>query len=591
MKPGPNSHWVTGPPGWLAAAILIAAQLATAAYFLTDRSPGTAAAWTGFPLDDAWIHLVYGRAVATGGLPCYNAGTPEAGFTSPAWMLVCAAAHWLAAALRLDIVVVVKFLGICAAAAMTLGIYAVTRIITNDRWGPLLAALLTALTPALAFSQIAGMEVCLAPACGLWSLYALRREKYLLTGLLLAAAFWARPEMIVLGALVVLAVLAVWRTRALRDKRAALLKLTLPLFVAAALWSGYCLAVTGRPLPNTFYAKFVAASPSGFVTILREILWPLPANALLAGLLLYVLGIVALLRRRGAVLLIALLFPWLFFLAIALSRQMLPGSGAYYYWLRYAVPGIPFLYIALGAGWSLLWQARPAAEAQPPAPAPSTTARQPGTTRSPAPGRSPAPARSPAARSPAPTRSPAQTRRPTRARLAALPPSTPQLRPPTSSTILAARAIAILLAVLSFVPVPGPLRQQREQYAWNCQNINEVQVAIGQWLAANTPPDARVVVVDAGASRYFGQRRTIDLIGLNFHTLEDQDKLGQLLSSPLAMRNFLRSQNAQYLSIFPDLFPAKPESQRLFRGVFHARSPHYTVAEAVQNTMVVLALR
>jgi arabinofuranosyltransferase len=542
MTPGPKLRWVAGPPGWLAAVILITAQLAVAVYYLTDRSPGTAAAWTGFPLDDAWIHLVYGRAVATSGLPYYNTGAAEAGFTSPAWMLVCALAHWLAALFRADVVTVLKVLGIGAGVAMTLGVHKVTRAAANDRWGPLAAGLLTAFTPALAFSQVAGMEVCLAAALGLWALYALQRQKYLWAGLLLAAAFWARPEMIVLGALVVLFMLAAWRTRVLCDRRTALLKLVLPVVIAGALWSGYCLAVTGRPLPNTFYAKFSDTYPAGFITIVREILWPLPFNGWLAGPVLYVVGAIALLRRRSAVCLLALLFPWCFFLATALSRQMPPGSGAYYYWSRYAVPGIPFLSLALGAGWSWLWS-----------------------------GGAPGEARVPGAQ---------------RAR--------------SSGLMLVGRGAAVVLLVLSFVAAPARLQVQRGLFAWNCQNINEVQVAIGKWVAANTPPDAGVAVVDAGAIRYFGQRRTIDLGGLNFHVLDERLKtgptsqgpdLGQLISSPATMRDFMRGQKAEYLIIFQDLFPASPESQRFFQHAFHARSPHYTVAEACQDTMLVLALR
>lgn len=36
----------------------------TAAIFLADRTPGTAAALHGLPLDDGWIPLVYARALS-----------------------------------------------------------------------------------------------------------------------------------------------------------------------------------------------------------------------------------------------------------------------------------------------------------------------------------------------------------------------------------------------------------------------------------------------------------------------------------------------------------------------------------------------
>ncbi len=58
-------------------------------------------------------------------------------------------------------------------------------------------------------------------------------------------------------------------------------------------------------------------------------------------------------------------------------------------------------------------------------------------------------------------------------------------------------------------------------YAWNCRNIEEQQVAAARWIAAHVPPGASVAVSDAGAMRYFGGHRVIDLVGLNTHRLVD----------------------------------------------------------------------
>ena len=66
-----------------ALALLAVLHLLAATFFLH------ACGW-GFPLDDAWGHLVYGRALATWQGLAYNPGQPEAGVTSPLWTYLCA---------------------------------------------------------------------------------------------------------------------------------------------------------------------------------------------------------------------------------------------------------------------------------------------------------------------------------------------------------------------------------------------------------------------------------------------------------------------------------------------------------------------
>ncbi|WP_199430807.1 hypothetical protein [Qaidamihabitans albus] len=44
--------------------------------------------------------------------------------------------------------------------------------------------------------------------------------------------------------------------------------------------------------------------------------------------------------------------------------------------------------------------------------------------------------------------------------------------------------------------------------------IRDTDVSVGAWISGNLPPDAVVAVKDVGAIAYFGERRTVDLIGL-----------------------------------------------------------------------------
>ena len=84
--------------------LLLSLHVGLAILYVSDRSPGTDAALSGLPLDDAWIHLVYGRSVASHGIPAYNGTIPEAGFTSPLWMLNSAAVHWLVRVVPISVV-------------------------------------------------------------------------------------------------------------------------------------------------------------------------------------------------------------------------------------------------------------------------------------------------------------------------------------------------------------------------------------------------------------------------------------------------------------------------------------------------------
>jgi len=47
------------------------------------------------------------------------------------------------------------------------------------------------------------------------------------------------------------------------------------------------------------------------------------------------------------------------------------------------------------------------------------------------------------------------------------------------------------------------------------RNINEVQRALGVWLAERLPPGTWIAATDAGAVRYFSNRPTLDVMGLN----------------------------------------------------------------------------
>ena len=101
--------------------VFLAAHLVAALFFLFDRAPGTAAALTGLPLDDAWIHLVYARSLAALHGFAYNPGQLETGATSPLWAALLVPASWGARLFSTSVVIPAKLTGILVATVASIG--------------------------------------------------------------------------------------------------------------------------------------------------------------------------------------------------------------------------------------------------------------------------------------------------------------------------------------------------------------------------------------------------------------------------------------------------------------------------------------
>ncbi len=83
--------------------------------------------------------------------------------------------------------------------------------------------------------------------------------------------------------------------------------------------------------------------------------------------------------------------------------------------------------------------------------------------------------------------------------------SAPPAAPLRLSRILAAALVVAALAGLW----PAATR-----YGWAVQNIEAMQGHLGRWVAANTPPDARLALNDVGAIGYLSRREVVDVMGL-----------------------------------------------------------------------------
>ncbi len=77
------------------------------------------------------------------------------------------------------------------------------------------------------------------------------------------------------------------------------------------------------------------------------------------------------------------------------------------------------------------------------------------------------------------------------------------------------RSATVLLLLFTLPHLANAMLSWRTRLISDCRVINLITIQAGKWMDANLPEDAVIAVNDAGATRYFGKRRTIDLMGLN----------------------------------------------------------------------------
>lgn len=407
-----------------------------------------------FPLDDAWTHQVYARSLASFHGFDYNPGRAEAGSTSPLWAIASAPTHWLPGADAM--VLAVKLLGLAFAAAAVLLLAFVVRELTGSGAVASTAATLFALEPRLYHSALSGMENTLLVALWLGVLAAYLRGRLWLSAVLVSLAPLCRPEAaLLLPAWLVGALCVPAARRPTGVRRAALALIVVP----SLAWCFYCERVTGHWLPNTFYAK---AALQDVGTSLRVLLAIVTQRGYGDSLVLWVgmaMLIVACLVRRSRptrlwVLAGLIVLPVAYAVGVAVSRQMLPFG---YYWTRWEDPASLLLTSAATTGLAIAAVA--------------------GVTR-----------------------------------LRARDWATPLARAQVAAGILA--FFALVLAIRPLLRDTFTLRLRLDSDAYVIEHNNE---DVGRWLAANTPANAVIGLQDAGAIRYFDDRESLDILGLNEH--------------------------------------------------------------------------
>lgn len=239
--------------------LILIVFLMNAAFLLVCERHVNGDSWN-FPIDDAWIHMTFGRNLASGLGFGVNPGEAAAGSTSVIWALWLAFLHRALAGFGLRAVVLaVKTSGILLAmVAIVGGMRLLKRFIPGDTERTI-AGLLLVFSYPLAWGALSGMEVALCAACSVWALVyqfsacsdspgAFDREKAIACWSL---AFLARPENFLFVCLAFFIFLAYERGSRLRAAGSMLFIIGLCIVPFVLFHS----SIAGQPFPHTFTSK------------------------------------------------------------------------------------------------------------------------------------------------------------------------------------------------------------------------------------------------------------------------------------------------------------------------------------------------
>ena len=497
-----------------------------------------------FPLDDAWIHRVYSRSFAFGHGFAYNAGCQEAGASSPLWAIVTAPAEWLGLNNPDYAAFGVKLITVMLGLTVVLASVRIARQLSGSVVVAGIAGVLVAVEPRLLFSSWSGMETVLLVAIWAWSCVALIERRWILFLALLGCAPVARPEAVVILPAAAMGIVGLVRShRAVRFAIAGLLLLVGPMLC----WSLFCLRVTGHFLPNTFYLKAHPFELNGNTLLLGV---RAMTSQGLASLWAYPVGMAAFFvfcamrkpRAGGACLLMLVGFAVVYLFGVVGTRSLVLDG---YYWTRWIDPAAIVLSIPFSIGLGLLVMPlvrRCGRDLESSADGPASD--RPG-------GRT------------------------------TTPDAVPSAHGAVAVVLLSLGALAALVSVPAYCRT---FADRRAHLASDSRAIHLVNVDMGEWIKENTRPDDVVGVNDAGAIHYFGDRYTIDLIGLNNADVA----FGRLTFADAVKRS-------QWLVIFPGVFPAQVVKQISaefeVRNVIQIPPAEYTICRAYSQTVEVALKR
>jgi uncharacterized membrane protein (UPF0136 family) len=246
-------------------AILASASLVIVAIFLGYSAM---TGFTGFPLDDAWIHQVYARNLAQRGEWAFNPGQPSGGSTSPLWSVLLTGGYNL----RIDPVIWAALLGWLSLAGTAILAEMIMRR-AFSKYAPSIpwVGLFMLLEWHLVWGSVSGMETAFYVVMiflVIWT--ALQDMRWMwLAGILTGLAVWVRPDGVtLLGPVLFILVLqkTTWR-----EKTQAILKLAAGFAVIFIPYLFFNLHQAGSIWPSTFSAKQAEYQAATALPLLQRI--------------------------------------------------------------------------------------------------------------------------------------------------------------------------------------------------------------------------------------------------------------------------------------------------------------------------------
>ena len=283
---------VRSPRSWVFLSAFAFAAALLALWFLSPS-------YVEFPMDDAYIHMVYAQNLAEQGRLAFSlAAEKGVGTSSILWVLLLAAGSRVGLSVHL----VAKLLGAGSLAVVGGCLF----LLLRRNWGPLpsfVAAWLATFSGNMIWFALSGMETVLFLAAGLFSLLLYRERRWLLLGVVLGLMILVRPEGLALAA----ALLGVEALGRRGVPRGLLVSLFLALLICGP-WFAYLLWRTGHILPTSALGKqFTSAVAAEY--LMRQVgawswLSRIPGLVFVGGwvgyLLLFALGGMALPAPRIA---------------------------------------------------------------------------------------------------------------------------------------------------------------------------------------------------------------------------------------------------------------------------------------------------